>query len=222
MSIRRNILLRVYLAFGLILALAGAVTVQLFRLQFVQGNKWRAMATKLSTRYETIEAARGNILSVDGSLLATSVPEYEIHMDMLAGGLHDDKLFYGKVDSLAMKLSQLYPDKTERDFSRILRNARKDSARYVLLRRKVTYQELKKIRTFPLLSLGARGGLVLVPQNKRIHPFESLAARTIGYKNENDSTAVGLEGAYSSYINGENGPAFSAACTRRKLDTCKW
>jgi cell division protein FtsI (penicillin-binding protein 3) len=205
MSIRRNILLRVYLAFGLILVLAGAVAVQLYRLQFVQGKKWRAMATKLSTRYEPIPAARGNILSVDGSLLATSVPEYEVHMDMLAGGLREDKLFYGKVDSLALKLSQLYPDKSERDFSRILRNARKDSARYVLIRRKVTYQELKEIRTFPLLSLGARGGLVLVPQNKRILPFKSLAARTIGYKNENDSTAVGLEGAYASYINGENG-----------------
>ena len=205
MSIRRNILLRVYLAFGLILLLAGAVAVQLIRLQFVQGKKWRAMAAKLSTRYESIEAARGNILSVDGSLLATSVPEYEVHMDMLAGGLHSDKLFFGKVDSLALKLSQLYPDRSERDFSRMLRNARKDSSRYVLIRRKVTYQELKQIRTFPLLSSGARGGLVLKEENKRILPFKSLAQRTIGYKNENVKNAVGLEGAYANYINGENG-----------------
>ena len=205
MSIRTNILLRVYLAFGLILVLAGAVAVQLCRLQFVQGKKWNSMATKLSTRYETVEAARGNILSVDGSLLATSVPEYEVHMDMLAGGLHDDRVFYGKVDSLALRLSQLYPDRSEREFSRMLRDGRKDSSRYVLIRRKVSYQELKEIRTFPLLDLGPRGGLVLVPQNKRILPFKSLAARTIGYKNDNVKNAVGLEGAYANYINGENG-----------------
>jgi cell division protein FtsI (penicillin-binding protein 3) len=37
--------------------------------------------------------ARGNIFSVDGSLLATSVPEYELHMDMLAGGIADDTVF---------------------------------------------------------------------------------------------------------------------------------
>lgn len=206
MSIRTNILLRVYLAFGLILLLAGAVMVQLYRLQFVQGAKWKAMSTKLSTRYETIEAARGNILSVDGSLLATSVPEYEIHMDMIAGGIADDKVFYSGVDSLALKLSQLYPDKTEREYSRMLRNARRDSARYQLIRRKVTYQELKQIRKFPLFNLGKfRGGLIVVQQNKRILPFRSLAARTIGYKNANVKNGVGLEGAYTNYINGENG-----------------
>ena len=206
MSIRSNILLRVYLAFGLILILAGAVMVQVVRLQFVQGKKWKTMSAKLSTHYEAVEAARGNILAVDGSLLATSVPEYELHMDMMAGGLSEDKVFYGKVDSLALKLSQLYPDMSESGFSRLLRDARKDSSRYALIRRKVTYQELKLIRKFPLFNLGKyKGGLIVVEQNRRILPFRTLAARTIGYKNENVKNPVGLEGAYSNYINGENG-----------------
>jgi cell division protein FtsI (penicillin-binding protein 3) len=87
MSIRTNILLRVYLAFGLILLFAAAVVFQLCRVQFVQGKKWQAMSRVQSTRYKNIEAARGNIFAVDGSLLATSVPEYELHMDMLAGGI---------------------------------------------------------------------------------------------------------------------------------------
>ncbi|WP_179414469.1 penicillin-binding protein [Mucilaginibacter sp. E4BP6] len=206
MSIRSNILLRVYLAFGLILILAGAVMVQVVRLQFVQGKKWRAMSAKLSTHYEAVEAARGNILAVDGSLLATSVPEYELHMDMMAGGISEDKVFYSKVDSLALKLSQLYPDMSEREFSHILRDARKDSSRYALIRRKVTYQELKQIRKFPLFNLGKnKGGLIVVEQNRRILPFRTLAARTIGYKNQNVKNPVGLEGAYANYINGENG-----------------
>ena len=206
MGIRTNILLRIYLAFGLILLLAGAVAVQLCRLQFVQGKKWRAMSTKLSTRYETVEAARGNILSVDGSLLATSVPEYELHMDMLAGGIADDKVFYEKVDSLALKLSQLYPTKSETEYSRMLRDARKDSSRYLLIARKVSYDQLKLIRKFPLLNTGRDGGsLIVLQQNNRIHPFQTLAARTIGYKNDNVKNAVGLEGAYASYIDGENG-----------------
>jgi cell division protein FtsI (penicillin-binding protein 3) len=206
MSIRRNILLRVYLAFGLILFLAGAVAVQLCRLQFVQGKKWRGMATKLSTKYEVIPAARGNILAVDGSLLATSVPEYDVHMDMLAGGLHDDKLFYSKVDSLALKLSQLFPDKSEREYSRLLRDGRRDSSRYVLIHHRVSYQDLKKVRMLPLFNLGGtRGGLVLSEQNNRVHPYKSLAVRTLGYKNENVKNGVGLEGAYVNYINGENG-----------------
>ena len=206
MSIRTNILLRVYLAFGLILVLASAVFIQLCRVQFVQGAKWKARSASLSTQYKTIEAARGNIFSSDMSLLATSVPEYDLHMDMLAAGISDDRTFNEKVDSLAMKLAELFPDKTEREYSRMLRDARKDESRYQLIRHRVTYKELKLIRKFPIFNMGKyKGGLLVDEKNRRILPFQSLAARTIGYKNENVKNAVGLEGAYSGYINGENG-----------------
>lgn len=206
MGIRTNILLRVYIAFGLILLFAAAVVIQLYRVQRVQGEKWKAMAFANSTKYQNIEASRGNIYSVDGSLLATSVPEYELRMDMLAGGIAKDKVFYEKVDSLATKLAQLYPDKTFTQYSRMLREARKDGDRYQLIRRHVTHSELKKIRKFPIFKLGKnRGGLIALQQNKRILPFQSLAARTIGYKNDNVNNAVGLEGAFAEHINGEAG-----------------
>ena len=139
MNIRANILLRVNLAFGLILLFALAVVIQLCRVQFVQGKKWRAMSDSLSTRYMNVEAARGNILAVDGSLLATSVPEYELHMDMLAPGIDTDKEFNLQIDSLAMKLSSYFGDHSARDYSRLLRDARKDSSRYQFIRRNVTY-----------------------------------------------------------------------------------
>jgi len=205
-SIRTNILLRVYIAFGLILVLAGAVIVQLYRLQYVQGKKWRAMAQTHSTQYQTVEATRGNIYAADGSLLATSVPEYELHMDMLAGGIADEKVFEEKVDSLALKLSQFFHDKTPREYARMLREARNDSSRYQLIRRRVSYEDYQEIRKFPIFNMGKyKGGLIAIAQNKRVLPYESLAARTIGYKNENVKNAVGLEGAYATYIDGENG-----------------
>ncbi|SDD59587.1 cell division protein FtsI (penicillin-binding protein 3) [Mucilaginibacter pineti] len=206
MGIRTNILLRVYIAFGLILFFALAVVIQLCRVQFVQGKKWKAMAVSLSAQYQTVEAARGNIFSSDGSLLATSVPEYELHMDMLAGGIAVDSVFNDNVDILAANLSAMYGDRSARDYSRVLRAARNEGSRYQLLRRKVTYQELKKIREFPIFkSRKTKNCLIVIQQNRRIRPFRSLAARTIGYKNENVNNAVGLEGAYSSYINGESG-----------------
>jgi len=206
MNIRANILLRVYLAFGLIVLFALAVFLRLGQVQFIQGHKWKAMADSLSTKYMKIEAVRGNIYSNDGSLLATSVPEYELRMDMLAGGIADKTVFNEKVDSLATKLSQFFLDKTPKEYSRYLRLARQDSARYLLIHRKVSYSDLKIIRTFPLYNIGKfSGGLIAVQQNKRILPFKALAARTIGYKNENVANGVGLEGAYTQYINGETG-----------------
>lgn len=164
------------------------------------------MADSLSTRFANVEAARGNIYAADGkSLLATSVPEYEIRMDLMAGGIEKDEVFYEKIDSLAAKLSSFFGDKSVNQYSRMLRNARVDKARYLLLKRNVTHQELKAIRKFPVFNMGRyKGGLISVQQNKRIMPFQSLAARTIGYKNKNVQP-VGLEGAYSSYIDGESG-----------------
>ncbi|WP_299290429.1 penicillin-binding protein [uncultured Mucilaginibacter sp.] len=206
MSIRTNILLRVYLAFGLIVLFAVAVMVQLCRVQFVQGKKWAAMQDSLSIRYVNVEAARGNIFAQDGSMLATSVPEYELHMDMVDGAIADDKVFYEKVDSLAMKLSAFFGDKSARDYSRYLRDGRRDSSRYLLIKRKVSFQDLKQIKKFPIFNLGKYGGgLIVLQKNKRILPYRSLAARTIGYKNENVKNGVGLEGAYASFINGESG-----------------
>ena len=206
MNIRANILLRVYLSFGLIVLLAVAVLVRLCDVQFVEGHKWRAMADSLSTKYINVEAARGNIYSNDGSLLATSVPEYELRMDLYAGGISDNTIFNSKVDSLAMKLSQFFADKTPKEYSRMLRTARRDSVRYLLIKRKVNYQDLKMIRTFPLYNIGKySGGLMAIQQNKRILPFKDLAARTIGYANENVKNVVGLEGAYGNFINGESG-----------------
>ena len=57
MNIRANILLRVYLSFGLIVLFAVAVLVRLCDVQFVEGEKWRAMADSLSTKYINVEAA---------------------------------------------------------------------------------------------------------------------------------------------------------------------
>lgn len=206
MSIRTNILLRVYLAFGLIVLFAVAVMVQLCRVQFLQGKKWAAMQDSLSIRYVNVEAARGNIFALDGSMLATSVPEYELRMDMIEGAIADDKVFYAKVDSLAMKLSAFFGDKSAREYSRYLRNGRRDSSRYWLIKRKVSFQDLKQIKKFPIFNLGKYGGgLIVLQKNKRILPYRSLAARTIGYKNENVKNPVGLEGAYASFINGESG-----------------
>lgn len=50
-------------------------------IQFVDGEKWRSQADSLMIRDEVVAANRGNIYSADGSLLATSIPKYNIFFD---------------------------------------------------------------------------------------------------------------------------------------------
>ena len=205
MNIRTDILIRVYFAFGLIVLFAFAVLFKLFHVQVVEGKKWRKMADSISTKFVKVEAARGNIYSVDGSLLATSVPEYDIRMDIMAGSIEQEDAFEEKVDSLAYSLASFFGDKTTEQYSRFLRDARKEKNRYLLIKRNISHKDLLEIRKFPVFNKGKNtGGLIAVQKNKRILPFKALAARTIGYKNENVQP-VGLEGAYSNYIDGESG-----------------
>ncbi len=212
MNIRKSILIRVYLAFGLMVFGALLVFGKLLHLQYVDGGEWRAMVDSLTIRERLIEAARGNIYSNDGSLLATSVPEYELRFDAMSIPLEESDVFNSKVDSLAAKLASHFRDKSSRQYLAQLKNARAKKARYMLLKRNVSHQDLKVVKGFPLFHSFKEGkkrystSLVTVRENKRILPFTNLAARTIGYKNtKGDTVLVGLEGAYGAYIDGKSG-----------------
>lgn len=209
MNIRKTILVRVYLAFGLMVFGALAVFAKLIHLQYIDGGEWRAIADSLTIQERVVEAARGNIYSDDGSLLATSVPEYELRFDAMAIPEEYSDVFNSRVDSLAFRLSDFFKDRSSRQYLALLREARAKKQRYVLIKRAVSHQDLKIVKTFPLFNNFRENkkrfstSLVAVRQNKRILPFTNLAARTIGYKT--DEVRVGLEGAYGDYIDGKSG-----------------
>lgn len=213
MNIRKSILLRVYVAFGLVVLGALIVFGKLLHLQYVDGDRWVAIADSLTVKENIIEAARGNIYSNDGSLLATSVPEYEVRFDALAIPAHREDVFNSKVDSLAYQLSAFFKDRSARQYLTALKSARDKGQRYLLIKRNVSHQDLKELKKFPLFGktrVGREsfaGGLIGVRENKRILPFTNLAARTIGYRNTKgeEDVRVGLEGAYGDYIEGTSG-----------------
>ena len=135
MNIRKTILIRVYVAFGLMVLFALTVFGKLLHLQYVDGGEWRAMVDSLTIRERGIEAARGNIYSNDGSLLATSVPEYELRFDAMSIPVEVSDIFNSKVDSLAARLSAHFKDKSARQYLALLKNARAKKQRYVLIKR---------------------------------------------------------------------------------------
>ncbi|MGI8893698.1 MAG: penicillin-binding protein [Bacteroidia bacterium] len=194
---------RVYLVYAFICLFGIAILVQVFRLQFIQGNYWKARAESLTTDIKNIEAARGNIYTSDGSLLATSMPIYEVRMDMKTGALTDE-IFNKNIDSLSYHLSILFGDKSALHYKRELKEARRENNRYFLIKRNASFNEIKKLKDFPLFRLGRyKGGLILVQKNRRERPFRILAERTIGYKT--DEVNVGIEGAYNEHLKGVSG-----------------
>lgn len=203
MENRQGILKRTY-GLYIFLGLFGLVILgRVFQISFINGSYWRSKAENLTISYRTIEAVRGNIYALDGSLLATSVPIYEVRFDPNAEAITDD-LFNTQVDTLAACLHNLFKDKSTLEYKRELVIARDKGERYHLIKRNVKYTQLKEMRDFPIFNRGRyKGGFIFVQQNKRQKPFNVLASRTIGY--ERDGSKVGLEGAYSDALRGVSG-----------------
>lgn len=198
-----DILKRVYVVYFFTLLFALLIIAKLLTIQVVQGDKWRDQARSTTMRYMDIEAIRGDICADDGSLLATSVPVYELRMDLSPRVIPDD-LFFSKLDSLSLCLSVLFGDRTPAQYRASFVHGRRNQERYFLIKRNVNYKQLQQVKNFPLLRLGRyRGGFIIQESTRREMPYRSLAARTIGY--EREGVYVGLEGAYRESLEGVQG-----------------
>lgn len=198
---KNDIMWRLYLSFCLILVFGIVIVVQIGKIQFVQGESYRAKGDSLQLKYRVIPAKRGNVYAESGNLLAASFPYYKIIMDPVAPS---KELFNKKVDSLALCLSQTFGDKSKNEYKRILVESRNKEKRYVVLYKKATVPQMKLARNFPIFRQGQySGGLLIEPVEYRINPYGLMANRTIGYvRNE---TKVGIEGAYNDALSGVTG-----------------
>jgi cell division protein FtsI (penicillin-binding protein 3) len=204
MSIRKDIIIRVYFTFVLLALVAIAIFSRALHVQVFQGDRWKRMSDSLTTHFIDVEAGRGNIYANDGSLLATSLPEYELRMDLMTDALTKE-IFNENVDSLAICLANLFQDKTATEYEHKLIKARNNRERYLLIKRVVNYPQLQAVKKFPIFRLGKnKGGLLIIQKDKRIQPFNQLASRTIGYKVKGVQP-VGLEGAYDIDLGGITG-----------------
>jgi len=201
----KDIVWRIKVIYIGVLIFALIIIYKLINIQFVEGDKWRKRAENLTLRYESVEAVRGNIISSDSNLLATSIPIFDIKLDLDKSVIQNDTFkFYLNV--LSDSLSKLFPDKSKEEFKKLLLSGRKKEDRDFLLRRDIDYTQLKRLRTFPIFKKGKyKGGFIVEEKDYRKMPFKELGSRTIGYKNIKENLYVGLEGAYSKELEGVSG-----------------
>ena len=201
----KHISYRVYLvAFGIFLV-AIAIAVKLTNIQWVEGDYYRKLAKERTVKNFVIPANKGNIYSSDGSLLATSIPNYEIRFDAVTPKLETfEKNVQALSDSLAVVL-----DKSTSFYQHELRRARATNNRYYLIARNLSYTDYIQIKRFPLFKLGAyKGGIIVEQKTVREHPIGKIAERTIGYERKTPAGTYdgkGIEWAYRKYLNGKDG-----------------
>ncbi|WP_262732521.1 penicillin-binding protein [Gaetbulibacter sp. NE] len=182
------------------------VVYKLVDIQFIQGDKYRDLGVKRAVENVEIPANRGNVYSADGSLLATSIPKYDIRLDAVQP---QNKTFHEYIKPLCDSLAK-FTGKPASYHQQRIRKARANKNRYYLIARDIGYSDYLRVRNFPLLELGAiKGGLIVEQNTKREHPMGGIAHRSIGYERVDEDgnvTRAGIDGAYGEeYLKGTNG-----------------
>lgn len=198
-----------YFAIAVVLALIGvAVVGKAAYIMTAKKQYWTDVAARLKRDSVSVKPNRGNILSCDGQLMASSIPEYKIFMDFKAGGEEKDSLWKVKVDSICDGLHRIFPQKTAAEFKKHLEEGhRKMSRNWPIWKRRIDYNTYMEVKKLPVFNLSKyKGGFHCEEFNARRRPFGSLAQRTVGDMfGAKDTARCGLELSYDSILRGTNG-----------------
>ncbi|MEY8850181.1 penicillin-binding protein [Psychroserpens sp. XS_ASV72] len=195
-----------------------AVVFKLCTIQFIQGEDYRDLAEESLIKNHEIPANRGNLYSADGSLLATSVPKYDIRLDAIQA---KQSTFNEYIKPLSDSLAK-YTGKPSSYHQNTITKARNNKNRYFLLARNISYSDYIRLRNFPLLELGAiKGGLIVEQTTRREHPMGGIAERSIGYERfdeDGNVSRAGIDGAFGEkYLRGESGKRL-----KQKIGNGQW
>jgi cell division protein FtsI (penicillin-binding protein 3) len=151
--------------------------------------------------------------------MASSIPQYQLFLDFKADGYTPTKKI-SSIDSLnkymttlCNDLSTVVGDKTPAEYrNTILNGLAKKSRQHSLSGKKISYLDLKKLKTNPFLKLPSGvSGFYTKAFFKRKKPFGSLASRTIGdiFSEKGKGGKNGLELQFDNVLRGTPGLASS-------------
>lgn len=181
----------------------------------VDREHWKKMANMFVGDSLVIKPNRGNIISSDGMLMASSLPDYKLYIDFRSGDADSDSkqyakkdtLFHDCLDSMCLGLSRIVKGWTPEEFKAHLEKGWTKGSRYydVTPRKHLTYIQYKEVLELPYFNIDNKNltGVVFKPRNNRKKPFGSLAKRTLGEMyGEKDSAQYGIEHAFDSLLRG--------------------
>ena len=204
----------------LLMALIGvAIVVKAGITMFAERQYWQDVADRFVKVNVTVKPNRGNIISSDGKLMASSLPEYRIYMDFMSGEKDEkrrkkdqarrDSILTANMDSICIGLHKIFPDKSAAQFKAHLKKGRQAKSRnYLIYPKRISYIQYKEVKRLPVFCLNRyKGGFKELAYNQRKKPFGSLAARTLGdvYADTAKGARNGIELAFDTILKGRDG-----------------
>ena len=211
-----------YFAIAVILTFIGfAIIGKAMYIMTAKKTYWTQVASRLKRDSVSVKPNRGNILSCDGQLMASSIPEYKVFVDFQAGATDSisnhkrDSLWATNIDSLCNGLNQIFPSKSVAEFKaqlmegkrKVMKNGTVGARHWPIWPRRIDYNTFCEVHKLPIFcERPGVGGFHWEEFNARRKPFTTLARRTIGdLYGEIDSAKNGLEQAFDKELRGTNG-----------------
>lgn len=216
---------RYILVSTLIVLFAARIAYVVFSTTVVNADKWIEKANKELQRRDVLPPMRGDILSADGSVLATNLHYYTLHIDFRASKFSDEK-FLQALDSLCDTLAYYHPVRTRDEWhsylSSQMKKKRGDRSRYFTLLRNLSHAESEAVKDYPFFRNSRnpnRTGLISDAVMRRSYPYGAMARRSIGRVGQTEESSEvhgisGLEYALDWMLYGKPGTAKKVALTR--------
>lgn len=200
-------------------------------LMFAERDYWTEVSKKFVKENVPIPAKRGNVFSADGQLMASTLPEYKIFMDFVAYDRNPeeraklqhwrDTMLLNNIDSIAVGLNKIFPDKSAKEFKAHLLKGKKHKRRnWLVYPKRISYIQYKECKKLPLFKERPfKGGFYYEEFKLRKKPYGSLATRTLGdlYAGK-DSAKNGLELAFDTVLRGKPGISHRSKVRNKWLD----
>jgi len=175
----------------------GAVIYNLYNVQITEGETYLQKAIAQQLRTSTLTAGRGSI--------------YDSNMNVLADSKTVWKVLFSPA-SITDEEAELLGDAVSEilgvDRQTIVEKAKNKTNYYYIIKRKVEKEDADKVIAFA--SEHDIAGVSLEPDSKRYYPYGSLASTVLGFVNDDNNGAYGIEAYYNSVLSGVPGRVVTA------------
>lgn len=196
---RQNITIKAMIIAVLLGVLSIIILLRVVIIQTVGYHKYKELAMQNNFRKTIVRAPKGNIYTSDNVLLATTTTKYHIYLDLK---IIKQSFFEKNIDALADSLGHLLKNSSEY-YKNNLKREKKRNNQYYLLAHNVNFDMFQRLKQFPILNKGQnKGGFIVRREVVRSHIVNSFGTRLLGFDNIHGK--VGLEGAYSKYLQGKD------------------
>ncbi len=192
--------------FSIILIGMGVLIGRLMYIEYTSGDKYEKKVLSLqSYDSQTIPYQRGDILDRNGTVLATSVPVYNVILDC--------SVMTDKEENVVPTINALvscFPDLKREDLEKYARESKE--SQYIVLLKKVPYEQIRPF--VEMVDAVDEDGVAIYPNIKgvwfekeyqRSYPYDALASTVIGFTSSGNVGTTGLENYYDDVLNGVNG-----------------